>query len=799
MDTHKRKRKSRDTASSPPHLPNHHNHHHIFPQMLAAFANIQTLYAQSLIKRLQKIHLAFIIENPLSLQQILPNALLSLLPLLLNPEYHKIAMRSAEIVGAAALCSLEANERIACDKEIIDGLVTALASGMKPVVMAAVNAVLDLSTTSIGRERLLESRALEKLLSLFCQVATSSTESVSCCIMENGSNTFSMMGFIEDNFPVLVLNAVITLINSCTEEYLANFRGELASTFLIYLKELWFELHGSTSPSKVANCCREISSFCSNMKIHDLAETIFRLSMNHDQHTTCTFHAVKRSLFGGIDSDFEHFMLNYWEDKPLLLNRTLKTMEEDDIFSPLVLSLNCKTIDAILDIIVGGLVSCPPITSDELDIVSFLKEVKGGLGYPIIYGQDIRVVKTVESISESTKEHLKKEVHFFKDFVGSRNIKSSGSRDICHLQKLKEAFQKGFTLALRGMEFRSQKIASIADGLAMLTGQPSVGANIYLTPPKSQGLARHYDDHCVFVCQLIGEKQWTVFPRSSVLLPRLYEPLSMVVPEGDSDACEGKQFLLKEGDILYIPRGCPHEAHTVSYDGESQIDECAGFSLHLTLGVEVEPPFEWEGFAHVALHCWSQKLTARHPIDSVFSILEVTSINLLHVAIKLIGDRDPTFRKACMVAAFSLPFDAQGKQRMHALDLNQRATFSYIINRINVGSSFLDAFNTVQATVDEKDDDDLFQWMRWLRNLTLEGDMNEEMDLDNPVKAFKDLVLLYNGRVEEAETDFVQIKFEFCRDVIFEDVCRSYEVLQKKYKKTRKQYMNGMLSLHCTK
>lgn len=45
-----------------------------------------------------------------------------------------------------------------------------------------------------------------------------------------------------------------------------------------------------------------------------------------------------------------------------------------------------------------------------------------------------------------------------------------------------------------------------------------VGANIYLTPPGTQGFAPHYDDIEAFVLQLEGEKKWFLYdPRYSVL------------------------------------------------------------------------------------------------------------------------------------------------------------------------------------------------------------------------------------------------------------------------------------------
>lgn len=212
--------------------------------------------------------------------------------------------------------------------------------------------------------------------------------------------------------------------------------------------------------------------------------------------------------------------------------------------------------------------------------------------------------------------------------------------------------------------------------------------------------------------------------------------------------------------------------------------------------------YRWEGFAHIALHCWNEnkKQTTHSSTESTLQFPVITFINLLHVAIRIIGDNDSTFRKACMVAAFSLPFDSnsQAKQSSGPLDINQRATFSYIIDEINARSSFSEAFKIVEVAVQGRSDDSL-QWMRWLGQLSQGGTGDETIDYDNPWKAFEDLVLLYNGHTEEAVTAFIHVKSQFCEGIVFEDACNSFVTLLKKYKKTRKQYMNGMLSLHCIK
>ncbi|XP_077409243.1 ribosomal oxygenase 1 isoform X2 [Vanacampus margaritifer] len=83
------------------------------------------------------------------------------------------------------------------------------------------------------------------------------------------------------------------------------------------------------------------------------------------------------------------------------------------------------------------------------------------------------------------------------------------------------------------------------------------GANVYLTPPGTQGFAPHYDDIEAFVIQLEGKKHWRVYnPRSDdEVLPVLSSP--------NFDQAEiGKpilEVLLEAGDLLYFPRGFIHQ------------------------------------------------------------------------------------------------------------------------------------------------------------------------------------------------------------------------------------------------
>ncbi|XP_035686859.1 ribosomal oxygenase 2-like, partial [Branchiostoma floridae] len=84
-----------------------------------------------------------------------------------------------------------------------------------------------------------------------------------------------------------------------------------------------------------------------------------------------------------------------------------------------------------------------------------------------------------------------------------------------------------------------------------------VGANVYMTPPGSQGLAPHYDDVEVFILQLEGRKHWRLYT-PPVDLPRDYSRDL----EQDNIGQPTHDFVLEAGDMLYFPRGTVHQADT---------------------------------------------------------------------------------------------------------------------------------------------------------------------------------------------------------------------------------------------
>jgi ribosomal protein L16 Arg81 hydroxylase len=133
------------------------------------------------------------------------------------------------------------------------------------------------------------------------------------------------------------------------------------------------------------------------------------------------------------------------------------------------------------------------------------------------------------------------------------------------------AHSRGYTVVVNNVHKRVPALGALCRDAAIVLGHP-VGANCYLTPPQAQGLARHFDDHDVFVLQVEGTKQWRVFE------PLINFPLREQHVDLTSSYDGELQFEaeLTPGDVLYLPRGCVHEATT---GGER--------SLHVTLGVSV--------------------------------------------------------------------------------------------------------------------------------------------------------------------------------------------------------------------
>ncbi|KAH9617666.1 hypothetical protein KSS87_013966 [Heliosperma pusillum] len=604
--------------------------------------------------------------------------------------------------------------------------------------------------------------------------------SISIIITEKDGDLCLGAELSQDNLPLSLLASAVTLTNSCNTEQLKKIPRNLVKALTPYWKEIWSNVHKQLLTPKLINHGKHNCCHLSNITVYNLAESIFRLSMYSSSLALIsarTCDEIIGHIFGTEASGFKNFMVDHWESSLFLMRKRLGDMGSvHDIFGPFMHPLAAEeSMPGFLDSLLERMISCPPVGLDEINGLHFLSDVRDTLGCPVIYQQDIRVVKT--------NLHSRIEHHYFPESSNKSMGISSRSFSSDDILKCEVAYMEGYTIAIRGMEYRLKSIATISQLLANLFGQPSVGANLYITPSDSQGLACHCDDHCVFICQLRGTKVWNVFPEPVFQLPRLYEQIE-VPQELQKDS---RQILLREGDVLYIPRGFAHEARTVSDLNESS--ENSNFSAHLTLAIEIEPPFEWEGFAHVALHRWSHAKQTCYFASDTSGILQAFYLNILHVAIRLISRTEPVFRKACLLAANSLP-----RETKVWLDENQKDVFDQVINKVRGLANFTDSVNFVKMALQQNENP--FHWLRWLEHLN-EKVVSDRNSFDSDLAEIGKLISSIDGNKESAEGVFDHLKSRFCDEVLFNDARDKFKNLHDKYKEGRVQFMNGMLSLHC--
>jgi len=134
----------------------------------------------------------------------------------------------------------------------------------------------------------------------------------------------------------------------------------------------------------------------------------------------------------------------------------------------------------------------------------------------------------------------------------------------------------GSTLVLDQLQQHEPKLGRLCRVLQRELGY-SLQTNCYLTPPNGAGFTPHWDNHDVFILQVLGSKRWKV-EHERRRLPGKRDYMSE--EEGRELIGEVHSFTLKQGDLIYIPRGVVHAA------------ECGNeASLHVTLGVHVRT---WE-------------------------------------------------------------------------------------------------------------------------------------------------------------------------------------------------------------
>ncbi len=119
-------------------------------------------------------------------------------------------------------------------------------------------------------------------------------------------------------------------------------------------------------------------------------------------------------------------------------------------------------------------------------------------------------------------------------------------------QRLMELFDDGSTIVLDSIHHWIPEVRDVCLGLQEELGGAG-RATAFITPPHQFGLDLHADAYEIFVLQIAGSKEWSLYPRLDPL-PRA----GLNLDRADFADTVPEVVVLEEGDLLYVPWGTPH-------------------------------------------------------------------------------------------------------------------------------------------------------------------------------------------------------------------------------------------------
>lgn len=215
-----------------------------------------------------------------------------------------------------------------------------------------------------------------------------------------------------------------------------------------------------------------------------------------------------------------------------------------------------------------------------IDKIINIDEISELIGFENIRKNEIRMVKNGSIINKN--QYLQYIKDSDEDIIEEINA-----------DEVLAGFHNGQTIILESIHKRLSKLSILCRYLEKELNC-NIRTNLYLTPPDSQGFLPHYDNHDVIILQIYGEKEWTLYESENIPISK-NEPGKIFNQDSKNKVSE---FILRNGDILYIPRGYIHSAST---NNES--------SAHLTIGIHT---YTWEDLLIKIIKKHSDNLSLLH-------------------------------------------------------------------------------------------------------------------------------------------------------------------------------------------
>lgn len=221
-------------------------------------------------------------------------------------------------------------------------------------------------------------------------------------------------------------------------------------------------------------------------------------------------------------------------------------------------------------------------------------------------------------------------------------VERGRSRRRINKLKFYDYMAKGATIQINWLEEHSVAAKRLCLDVAHFARAQTSG-NAYMSFAGDGSFGKHWDTHDVFVIQLIGRKRWRVFA------PTLPLPLTYQTNDRSGHTCPAEptlEFIMEEGDVLYVPRGWWH--HVIPLEVGS---------FHLSVGSYAPTLFDY--VVQTSAKYLEQQVAARRafsPADYQKTVAEVTqqlSAVLLDAANAEAFERDWVGRER-MSAEFNL-------------------------------------------------------------------------------------------------------------------------------------------------
>lgn len=146
-------------------------------------------------------------------------------------------------------------------------------------------------------------------------------------------------------------------------------------------------------------------------------------------------------------------------------------------------------------------------------------------------------------------------------------VKNSPQIQRLKIEKVSEFLRDGSVLVIDSISEAIPEIYELTRNFEWKFGD-RVQANCYIAWNQSVGFETHWDNHDVFVIQIIGKKKWRIYGKTRE------SPLRYDNFQNDAPKNPIWENVISAGDIIYIPRGCWHDA--IAVDGPT---------VHISVGI----------------------------------------------------------------------------------------------------------------------------------------------------------------------------------------------------------------------